>query len=73
MNVKMNGKKVFKIFFPSQEVLTSSDESDDKKLKLHLSATHHGDRDEFWIVATANGEETERHNCKFLESIQWYD
>ncbi len=38
---------------------------------LHLSATYHGDHDEFWIVQTKDGEEVSRHNPKFAETIRW--
>ena len=43
----------------------------DSKLHMKLSATHHGDRDEFWIVGIGGGEELFRFNCKNLSRITW--
>lgn len=41
--------------------------------KLYLSATHHGDRDEFWIIEEpcGGGKEIARYNMRFVEDIKW--
>lgn len=41
--------------------------------ELYLSATYHGDRDEFWIVQEKHGTEVARHNPRFIKTIQWAD
>ena len=42
---------------------------------LELSATYHGDRDEFWIIELhdigGGFKEVARHNPRHLESIKW--
>jgi hypothetical protein len=72
MNTEMHGKKITAVYWPDTNdetgrCLVSGAECGD----LHLSATYHGDHDEFWIVQTKNGEEVARHNPKFAETIQW--
>ena len=66
MNTKMNGKKVDSVVFSNGDTIRSQDGNN-----LVLSATHHGDHDEFWVIATDEGEERARHNCRHIESIQW--
>lgn len=40
--------------------------------RVELSATHHGDHDEFWFVAIdANGNEIARRNAKYVEHVTW--
>ena len=74
MNIDMHGKKIKVISWPdSGEELGRSLTSDDKHGDLTLSATYHGDRDEFWIVQTKDGKEIGRHNARFAESIVWAD
>jgi hypothetical protein len=50
--------------------LTKSD-----KIHLEMSATHHGDHDEFWIVEYAKENdglrEVARHNPRYVETIVW--
>jgi hypothetical protein len=72
MNTEMNGKKIAKVFWPDTSTeqgiqLVAGSACDD----LHLSATHHGDRDEFWIVQTTNGAEVARHNARYVTAIVW--
>ncbi len=68
MNVSMHGKAISKIFFASGESITSCPEK-----ILWLSATYHGDRDEFWVIEQSCGTEIARHNPKYLETIQWQE
>ena len=68
MNINMDGKRVKTIIFPGDIELTRTIEK-----TLTLSATCHGDRDEFWIIECIEGVETARHNCRLIESILWED
>lgn len=36
-----------------------------------FSATHHGDRDEFWVLLMVNGKEAMRWNARHVASIEW--
>lgn len=38
---------------------------------ITLSATYHGDRDEFWIVVAQNGKEVARYNPRGVQHIRW--
>ncbi len=72
MNVGMNGKKIKTIFWPDTESeqwrhMTVGEDCEG----MHLSATHHGDRDEFWIIVTKDGKEFRRYNPRYVESIEW--
>lgn len=68
----MHRKAIATVWWPDTEtdkgrVLNSSGSG-----QLYMSATHHGDHDEFWIVeADSLGNEVARHNPRFVESWQW--
>lgn len=66
MNTLMHGRAIKKIFFLDDEILEEKDD-----LRLELSATYHGDHDEFWVVAKRGTDEVERWNCKSLAGIVW--
>ena len=70
MNKSMDGKLIAKIFWPHDGgTISASDE-----VGLHLSATYHGDRDEFWVVQSdKGGNEVARHNLSFVESFAWVE
>lgn len=68
MNIDMNGKKVHSVVFSNGDTIR-----DQIGNELALSATHHGDHDEFWIVVTNKGKEIARHNLRYIESIEWAD
>lgn len=38
---------------------------------LHLSATFHGDHEQYWIVEKRAGEEVGRYGWKSVHHIQW--
>lgn len=70
MKTDMNGKEAKQLWLPTdgcpERVIPPTGG------KLVLSATYHGDRDEFWIVAfDKDGKELGRHNCKHIGSIEW--
>ena len=66
MNKDMNGKKASIINFSNGDSLVAT-----VGTQLILSATYHGDRDEFWITVIQAGKEVARHNCRHIESITW--
>lgn len=65
MNREMHGKKIKQIYFDDQSVIVANGAI------LTLSATHHGDRDEFWVIVEKDSQEIARHNCKYIASIKW--
>lgn len=69
MNTEMNGKQVKRIWWNG----ANGDESmkTEGQRTLMLAATHHGDRDEFWVVQYEDTVEVARHNCKYIETIEW--
>ncbi len=72
MNLDMDGKAIGAIFFPGDNgsIMRATG-----TLTLTMSATYHGDRDEFWVVQseTIDGvvREVARHNARHIETIQW--
>ena len=73
MNTKiMDGKLIASVHWAKDdgdERIVASDE-----IGLHMSATYHGDRDEFWIVQSdAKGNEVARHNTRYVESFVWVE
>lgn len=38
---------------------------------LHLSATYHGDHDQFWVVVSEGGKEVSRYNARGIQHIVW--
>jgi len=38
---------------------------------LALSATHHGDHDQFWIIVSESGTEVARYNPRGVQHIRW--
>lgn len=67
----MNGKKIRAAYGPGDDGLVLN--SGGNGIDYHLSATYHGDRDEFWVVGMKDGNEVERHNAKHIASIYWAD
>lgn len=73
MDLSMNGKKIDVVYLPD-----TNDECGRQLVaghpgceSLHLSATYHGDHEEFWIVQMYKGEEVARHNPRYVETIAW--
>lgn len=67
MNTSMHGKEIRQI--QMREGQEFRQETDVQKLKL--SATHHGDHDQFWVIVEIRGSEVERFNARYLDSITW--
>ena len=67
MNTKMHGAKLKNVYWPNGELVIADDST-----RLHLSATYHGDHDEFWIVQTNKHDmEVARYNIRYVESFAW--
>lgn len=73
MDRSMNGKKIDVVYLPD-----TNDEYGRQLVaghpgceSLHLSATYHGDHEEFWIVQIDKGVEVARHNPRYVETIAW--
>lgn len=67
MDNSMHGKKIKEIWYSDSE-----NAFNECVRNLELSATYHGDRDEFWAVKkNEQGIEIERYNLKFVSSIMW--
>lgn len=68
----MNGKKIYQVWWPDTGNDNVLSIKTGRNRILELSATHHGDHDEFWIVVkNADGKEIERHNTRYVETIVW--
>jgi mannose-6-phosphate isomerase-like protein (cupin superfamily) len=65
MNTQMNGKKIKCVTWPDGEEISGPG--------IYLSATYHGDRDEFWIIKEVDGKEVARFNPRFVDAISWDD
>ncbi len=80
MDTGMNGKKIraFRIHDHEgnpRDILTGerdvfSTKPGDIVTHIYLSATYHGDRDEFWIVEVLGGRER-RHNLKSVDYFEF--
>jgi hypothetical protein len=73
MNTKMHGKPIAKIIFDGASSYQIYEIHSDGDVQLELSATHHGEFDQFWIVKKVKGVETERFNPRLVETIVWAD
>lgn len=75
MNIEMNGKQIDAIYWPDSGNDLGRHLQSNESISLELSATYHGDRDEFWVVEyhDIEGEliEMARHNPRHLEGIKW--
>lgn len=71
MNTSMHGKKIQQIIFPGGPGLGDPVVRSGPLGQLELSATYHGDREEFWILQIKDGIEIARHNTRLVESIVW--
>lgn len=72
---EMNGKIINNVYFPDNinnqpQVLCQTED-----IKYHMSATYHGDHDEFWIVQSikvgGKFKEKARWNPKYVEGWEW--
>lgn len=76
MNVEMHGKAIADIHFIEEYSgnpgmwFTGRDHAGVEHT-VSLSATFHGDRDEFWVVLCKEGVEIARRNCKSIAQINW--
>lgn len=73
MNTKMHGKSIDYIELNPMWTQSGNPERVAARsgVALTLSATHHGDHDQFWIVMTDKGKEVARYNPRGVEHIRW--
>ncbi len=74
MNIEMHGKLIKSVVFALPENYSETLKASDAVL-LEMSATFHGDHDEFWIIEChkIDGKfmEVKRHNLKYVDSFTW--
>ena len=67
MNIGMNGKKIRALYwYGGNEPPTMRQGGE-----FYLSATYHGDHDEFWVVQTKDDKEIARYNPRYIETLVW--
>lgn len=73
MNTDMHGKAIAAIHFSGYHTQHGNPEELVAKgnKTLHLSATYHGDHDQFWVIESDDGTEIARHNPKAIDRIIW--
>lgn len=71
MNTEMNGKPISEVWFPGDGNSLNQRMRSNEDGNLTLSATYHGDHDEFWIVRTKDGKELSRVNVRYVTEIIW--
>ena len=69
MNTDLNNKPVQEIWVHTEDGEFSIQSGNNQT--LNLSATYHGDHDEFWIIHKIAGREVARFNCKYISRIVW--
>jgi len=70
----MDGKKIAEIYFeggPGNFEGSPARIVSAKGTTLHLSATFHGDHDQFWVIESRDGKEVARHAVRSIASIYW--
>jgi hypothetical protein len=72
VNTEMDGRRI-NVIDITQSTVSGNPEryASGSGRQLALSATFHGDRDEFWVVETIDGVETRRWNAKAVAYIEW--
>ncbi len=70
---EQNGRKIKMVTWPDSGDELGRCISTNEKCSIELCSTYHGDRDEVWVVVISKetGNEVERHNVKYIESIIW--
>jgi len=71
----MHKKEIKQVWWPDTDSEKGRHIASDGETHIEMSATYHGDHDEFWIVEykAENGSlhEVARHNPRYVESIVW--
>ena len=72
---EMNKKQIKIVWWPDTDTEKDRNIRANDGTILEMSATHHGDHDEFWIVEyrKIDGDfvEVARHNLRYVESFHW--
>ena len=71
----MNGKQIKAVYWPDTESDKGIHLIANDDVLIDMSATHHGDHDEFWICehrkTGKDWVEVARHNLRCVESFRW--
>lgn len=74
MNTSMHGRAIASVQFVGgvgNEYGNPETVRADGRRTLHLSATYHGDHDEFWVVESLDGKEHRRFLARHCDVITW--
>ena len=71
MNTKDHGKKIRAVYWHDNDCALGNGIDTKDGVEMRLSATYHGDRDEFWIIVERNGKEESRINPRNITQIIW--
>lgn len=71
MTTEDHRKKIAEVWLPGEGHAYNHCLRAKDGLDIELSATHHGDHDEFWIVTKREGLETSRINPRQATEIVW--
>ena len=66
---EMDGRRISGIYFPNED--NTHQRFDAEGVCARLSHENYGDHGENWIVVMHGGQEVERINARFVESIRW--
>ena len=74
--MKINGKKIAKVWWPENYEGREMYLEADAETLLEMSATYHGDYNQYWIIEYKFTEdddfqEVARHNPKFVAGFRW--
>lgn len=73
MDTRMHGRRIKYIELDPHWTQHGNPESVGlyEPVDLHLSATYHGDHDQFWVVASKDGKEVARYSARSIQHIVW--
>lgn len=74
MNLNMNGRSIAAIYFEGGVGCYSGNPEmirENGDLTLHLSATFHGNHEQYWVIEAVKGTEFRRHNVGSIATIEW--
>lgn len=69
-----DGRFVKALFWPGIDgVCTPGSKYATDELTIKLRNEFHGDHSEDWFCVYKDGKEVERHNARFVETVQWLE
>lgn len=73
MTLEDHGKKIKEVWFPGEGNAYNERIQSKDGIELQLSATNHGDRDEFWVSVKEGGLETRVVNLRQATEVVWQE